>query len=183
MIPTDPELVRDCLKGDEHAWRNLIAKYSRLVYSIPFRYGMPSSDADDIFQATFTIAFRELRQLRNQASLSAWLITITRRECLRLLRLRHAHDELGEDIEDEQTSAPEQVERWEQQHVVHLGLTQLDERCRALLLALFIQAPTPRYEQISSKLGIPLGSIGPTRARCFKKLQAILTNLGIDRFL
>ncbi|MBI5304645.1 MAG: sigma-70 family RNA polymerase sigma factor [Chloroflexi bacterium] len=183
MPRNDTELVRDCLKGDERAWRELIAKYSRLVYSIPFRYGLSSTDADDVFQTTFTIACRELSRLRNEASLAAWLITITRRECLRLIRLRHADNELGEDIEDDQTSAPEQIEVWERQHLVRAALDQLDVRCRELLLALFLESPTLRYDQVASKLGIPLGSIGPTRARCFKKLQTILDALGVERFL
>ena len=180
MSRNDPELVRDCINGDETAWKALVNKYSRLVYSIPFRFDLSASDAEDVLQAVFTIAFRELKNLRSETSLPAWLITITRRESLRVIRTRREHAELGEEIEDGDTPAPEQVEQWERQHLVQHALAQIELRCRDLLYALFIETPTPRYERIASRLGIPLGSIGPTRARCFKKLQAVLIAIGFD---
>jgi hypothetical protein len=59
-------------------------------------------------------------------------------------------------------------------------MRRLDERCRTLLTALFLDPATPGYESIAARLGMPIGSIGPTRARCFRKLDAILRELGFD---
>jgi RNA polymerase sigma factor (sigma-70 family) len=178
MLHDDSRLVQDCINGNQTAWQELVAKYTRLVYSIPFRFDLSAPDADDVFQTVFTIVYKELPKLRNQASLASWLITITRRESLRVVTSRRPQDELGEEYQDPNTTPPEQVEQWEQQHLVHQALAQIDARCRELITALFIEYPKPSYDRIAARLDIPLGSIGPTRARCFKKLESVLTKMG-----
>ena len=180
MNRSDAELIQACLDKDETAWKELVERYGRLVYSIPLRYGLTPADADDVFQNVFTIVLRRLSSLRNQASLTAWLITITQRESQRLGKGIQPHDELDETLEDASTPPPDQVQLWERQHLVHQTLNQLDPRCRELLTALFLETATVSYEKIAKRLGIPLGSIGPTRARCFKKLESIMTSMGID---
>lgn len=179
---SDPLLVRACLAGDEAAWEELIDRYGRLVYSIPRRLGLSESDADDVFQNVFVTLLRNLGSLRDQTRLSAWLITTTRREAWRLGRAgsRRAEDELNESLPADDPAALDDVVRWEREQGVREALRRLDDRCRELLTALFLEPATPSYEVIASRLGIPVGSIGPTRARCFKKLDAILRELGID---
>jgi RNA polymerase sigma factor (sigma-70 family) len=177
---SDAELIQACLDRDETAWKELVERYGRLVYSIPLRYGLSGADADDVFQNVFTIVLRRLGSLRNQASLTAWLITITQRESQRQGKGSQPHDELDETVEDATTPPPEQVQTWERQHIVHQTLDQLDPRCRELLKALFLETTTVSYDKIAKRLGIPLGSIGPTRARCFKKLESIMTAMGVD---
>jgi RNA polymerase sigma factor (sigma-70 family) len=177
---SDSQLVQACLDGDQKAWKELVTRYGRLVYSIPMRYGLSADDADDVFQDVFTIAFRRLRALRDQTRLSAWLITIAHRESLRLRKLQPTATEL-EDADDEHGAVPpDQIQAWEQQHLVHQALDQLGSPCRDLLKALFIETGDSTYEEIAARLGIPRGGIGPTRTRCFKKLEAILIALGIE---
>jgi RNA polymerase sigma factor (sigma-70 family) len=179
---SDPLLVRACLAGDDAAWEELVDRYGRLVYSIPRRLGFSEADAEDVFQNVFVTLLRNLGQLRDQTRLSAWLITTTRRETWRLGRrgTRRAEDELDESLPADEPDSLDDVLRWEREQGVRQAMRRLDDRCRELLTALFLEPATPSYEAIASRLGIPVGSIGPTRARCFKKLDAILRELGID---
>ncbi len=176
----DAELIQACLDGDQTAWQELVLRYGRLVYSIPRRYGLSDSDADDVFQNVFTIVFRRLATLRDQARLTAWLITVTHREALRLSKRLPPASELDESAEDGAAPPLDQVQNWERQHIVHQALDQLGSPCRELLTALFLDPDDNSYDKIASRLGIPIGGVGPTRARCFKKLEAILIRLGFD---
>lgn len=183
MYRSDPALIQACLDGDETAWHELVERYGRLVYSIPRRYGLCQADADDIFQNVFTIALRRLSSLRDQTRLSAWLITTTHRECWRLGKLARADAALDDAIVDVSSPPAEKILHWERQHLVRQALDQLDERCQALLTALFLEPTTPTYEEIAARVGMAVGSIGPTRARCFKKLEAILNEMGVQSLL
>ncbi|HBY98208.1 MAG TPA: sigma-70 family RNA polymerase sigma factor [Chloroflexi bacterium] len=183
MYRSDPALIQSCLDGDETAWNELIERYGRLVYSIPRRYGLCPADADDVFQNVFTIVFRRLPSLRDQTRLSAWLITTTHRECWRLGKLADSAAALDETVVDVSSPPAQEVLRWERQHVVHEALDQLDERCQALLKALFLDPDRPNYEEIAAQLGMAVGSVGPTRGRCFKKLETILVAMGAETLL
>lgn len=176
---SDPALVQNCLDGDQTAWKELVDRYGRLIYSIPRRYGLSESDSEDVFQDVFSVVHRQLKSLRDQTRLSAWLITITHRQTLRLLR-RSPKDESIEDKESlADEPALEDVHRWEKRQLLHEAISQMDPRCQELLAAL-MQESGPNYEDLARRLGMALGSIGPTRARCFKKLEAILVELGFE---
>lgn len=180
---SDPALIQACLDGDESAWNELVERYGRLVYSIPRRYGFAANDADDVFQNVFTILLNRLHSLRDHTRLSAWLITTTHRECWRMGRRKRDDAELEETIEDSGTSLVEVVQRGEQQEIVRQALSELDPRCQYLLNALYPDAAGATYEEIAEKLGLAIGSIGPTRIRCLKKLEGILIAMGIDSVL
>lgn len=177
---SDPALVEACLAGDPRAWEELVDRYGRLVYAIPRRMGLSSADADDVFQDVFATLLRSLGSLRDRARLAAWLITTTRRECWRRGKASGRLVELDETLHDGRPEAIDEVTRLEREQSVREAVGRLDGRCRDLLTALFFDASQPGYEVIARRLGIPVGSIGPTRARCFKKLEAHLMELGID---
>jgi RNA polymerase sigma factor (sigma-70 family) len=182
MQRSDADLIQACQDGNQAAWDELIQRYGRLIYSIPRRYGLSEADADDVFASVWATVFRKLGELRDQTRLSAWLITTTHRESWRVGRrggaAKYAH--LEEHFTDLAAPSAEKTETWERQHLVRLGLEKLGGRCQELLAALFVETVEPSYEAIAQRLGMPVGSIGPTRARCFKKLQAILEELGLD---
>jgi len=180
MYVKDSDLIQACLNGDESAWKELVERYARLVYSIPHRWGLSPTDADDVFQNVFTIVYRRLESLRDQRLLAAWLIRITRHECQRLRSRTPDNTELSESLPDSATLPEDEVEILERQHLVRMALKQLEPRCRELLMALFLESATPSYEELSKRLDIPVGSIGPTRARCFKKLEDKLVEIGFD---
>ena len=180
MQQDESQLVQGCLDKKPTAWENLVARYGRLVYSVPIRYGLSAEDAEEVFQNVFVNVFRSLSGLRKQGSLAAWLITIAHREsCHVIKRLRHTV-ELDESIDDPQPPALEVVQRWERQDAVRHALEQLDPHCRELLTILFLENPSPSYEKIAERLKIPVGSIGPNRGRCIKKLEMLLVSMQVD---
>lgn len=180
---SDPALVHACLDGDETAWETLVERYGRLVYAIARRSGVSAEDADDVFQVVFTTLFRRLPGLRDQTRLSSWLITTTHRESWRVARAGRAAaqtDEVDDNLADGDEPPAEEVLRAEREQLVRQALGQLDDRCRDLLSALFLETAAPSYEAIGARLQMPVGSIGPTRARCFRKLETVLRDLGLE---
>jgi RNA polymerase sigma factor (sigma-70 family) len=180
MHRSDPELIKACQRGEQAAWDQLVDQYGRLVFSIPHRYGLKDADADDVFAAVWATAFKSLDTLRDDTRLSAWLITTTHRECWRIGKKRGYDRHLDQAMPDVSEPSPAQSETWERQHQVRAALRTLGGRCEELLTALFLQSGEPRYDAIASQLGMPVGSIGPTRARCFQKLRDILQEMGLD---
>jgi RNA polymerase sigma factor (sigma-70 family) len=175
---SDPALIQACLKGDKAAWDKLVEQYGRLVYSIPRRYGLTPEDSDDVFQGVFLSAYRSLAKLKDQTRLSSWLITAAHRECWRVGKRREKYPHLDDSIADVAAPDDDQAEQWERQHVVRQGLAILGGKCQPLLEAIFLDSSDPSYEDIAKRLGMKVGSIGPTRARCFEKLQRVLADLG-----
>lgn len=180
MHRSDPQLIQRCIDGEQTGWNELVEKYARLVYSIPRRYGLSDADAEDVFQTVFSTVVRTLPKLRDQRRLSAWLITTTRRECWRKSKATRTNVEVTNDLADGGASPDEEIGRLERQQMVREALQQLDGRDRELLEALFMRAEAASYEQLARELDIPLGSIGPTRARAFRKLEAILREMGAE---
>ncbi len=176
---SDPRLVNACLAGDSSAWNELVKRYQWLIYSVPRKYGLAAADAEDVMQNVFVIVYRRLCTLRDHTRLSAWLIRIAHHETLHHLERAAPEDELAEDLLDLRDLPVEQVQRLEAQQLVHQALSRLQPHCRAML-ELFLSDSNPSYEQVAKCLGCPLGSVGPTRARCFKKLEAALLEMGAD---
>ncbi len=182
-MPGDAALIEACLAGDEAAWRSLVHRYRRLIYSIPVAHRLPADQADEVFQRVCLKLVENLSRLRKVDSLASWLGTVTRRECLALLR-RAARDladpeEFLLELEDDSMSPEKLLETIEAEHAVRLALEELEEPCRSLLEALYVEQPRPSYEEIGRRLGRPVGSLGPTRSRCLKKLgKGLLRHLG-----
>jgi RNA polymerase sigma factor (sigma-70 family) len=173
---SDTGLVQACLDGNEAAWSELVEKYQRLVLSVARRCGLTDADADDVFQIVFTTLFRRLEGLRDQTRLSSWLITTTYREAWRLGKSVQRHVALDEAVIDIVTPPVDLVAQAEREQIVREAMRRLDDRCRELLSALFLSADQPRYDEIARRVGMPVGSIGPTRGRCLQKLRALVEN-------
>ncbi len=171
-------LVRACLSGDEHAWHELVERYGRLVYSIPRRMGLNEADADDVFQNVFVLLYRNLGNLRDQSRVSSWLITAAYRECWRIGKQAGRYVNLDDHHLGEVPAPEAEITRLEREQQVRQALRQIDGRCRDLLTALFLDPRQPTYDDIAARLQMPVGSIGPTRARCFRKLEAALGEIG-----
>ena len=179
---TDEALIRACRKGDARAWRRWLKKYERLIYSIPLSYGLSHDAAADITQTTFTILIESLDSVRDETRLAAWLCTVAKRHTWRLLdrnRLEGASEYL-DDVELAESAAllgksnADSIEYWELIEWLDAGLSKMKQPCRDLLLALYFQPEQPSYAQIAASFGVPVGSIGPTRARCLTSLRKIL---------
>lgn len=189
MDDSDLQLVLRCRRGDQLAWEKLIRRYQRLIYAIPLRAGLDEDHAAEIFQDVFTTFFQKLNDIEEPEKLQAWLVTTARRKTWRTIA--KSHGLTTQDVEstheaatvrDETPLPDEQLLLLEEQHRIRTAVSMLDERCRKLVQMLFYQAPQPSYAEIAAALGIPEGSIGPTRARCLGKLLRILKKLDAHVF-
>lgn len=175
----DDALVKACLNGDEQAWNDLVDKYGRLVFHITRSYNLDAAEADDVFQIVFLNVLRRLSSLKNTDSLTSWLMTITYREAQRASIAKRRVVQLDETVTDHSEPPFEKIHREFLAQQVQSALQQLDTFSREFLQGLMAD-PAPSYEEISRRLGMPLGSVGPTRARCLKKLEAILKRMGVE---
>ena len=184
-------LVRRCLEGNATAWSQLVARYARLVHSVPVRYGLTRAEVDDIGQEVFLALAQNLHQIDDPERLPAWLLTTARRLSWRLLQKRKQEQPaVGGDLSDVEwahaaqgmtQAAPtinELLKGWQHQEALAQGMQRLQARCQALLTLIFLDQAEPSYEEIAERLGIPKGSIGPTRNRCLQQLRTILDGLG-----
>lgn len=177
---SDIAVVQGCLDGEQSAWSELVTRNGRLVYSIPKRYRLDIQTCEDIFQDVFATLIKQLPKIRNQQALPKWLITTTHRMCR--VWIKKASRKKGEyaEVIESNVPPPDQVILWERQHLVRQALGQLGGRCEQLLSTLYQSPDDVRYTDVSKKLNMPVGSIGPTRARCLEKLLAILKELDFD---
>ena len=166
----DQALLDRCEAGDEEAWRTLVARYERLVYAIPHRYGLGEEAAKDIFQEVFTVLVRQLPTLRRRTGLPKWLISTTRNTCRKWLRQRDRAVSGVADGEEPADPPPQAILRLESQHLVREALQRLGGRCEELIGILYSPHGPVGYGEAARRLGVPVGSIGPTRARCLQKL-------------
>lgn len=171
----DAEVLAASLAGDQAAWSELVARYSRLVFSIPRRYGFDREACEDIFQEVFAIFVRQLPGIRRRSGLPKWFITTTHRVCQTWFRQTRTATE-SEALSPPQPPAELLVE-WERQHLLRLAMRRLGGKCEQLLLALYCDNGPAGYKQIAEKLDMPAGSIGPARARCLQKLSDILETM------
>src|SRR5689334_3837393 len=188
MDDSDPQLVLACRRGDQLAWEKLIRRYQRLIYAIPLRAGLDEDQAAEIFQDVFTTFFQKLNDIEEPERLQAWLVTTARRKTWRAIakgQTRSRPDVEAQEaaaVRDETPLPDEQLLLLEEQHRIRTAVSMLDERCQKLVQLLFYQAEPPSYAEIAASLGIPEGSIGPTRARCLGKLLRILKKLDAHVF-
>lgn len=177
------ELVRAAAGGDQAAFDRLVERYAGLVWSVVRAHRLGDADAQDVFQTTWLRLVEHLDRIREPGAVGGWLATTARHESLRLLRraerTRPAPDELLDGV-DERTEAGEtRVLRAERDAALWEAFEELADRCRRLLRVLLAD-PAPAYEEVSAALDMPVGSIGPTRARCLARLREHLRTRGIS---
>ena len=177
---TDDQPVADLLararNGNRQAWDALVNRYAPLIWSICRRHRLGDADAEDVGQTVWLRLVDQLGNIRDPAALPGWLTTTTRRECLRVLCATRDSRAAGyvpdvEILPDEQAIMAEQELLAAERHAaLREAFADLPSDCQQLI-ALLIQDPPVRYAEISARLGIPVGSIGPNRGRCLDKLR------------
>jgi RNA polymerase sigma factor (sigma-70 family) len=175
------QLVRSAASGDRSAWDSIVERYSGLVWSVARAHRLGPADAADVSQTVWLRLVENLDRLRDPEHVGGWLATTTRHECLRVLR-RNGREVPGDDVQVDAPTAVEDSPEWhtlssESRRLVWLALSHLSERCKLLLRAL-AYSPDTSYAEISDALGMPVGSIGPTRARCLERLRRKLIDTG-----
>jgi RNA polymerase sigma factor (sigma-70 family) len=172
-------LVRDARRGDECAWNALVNRYAGLVWAVARAHRLNDADAADVSQATWIKLFRSLGSLKTPAAIGAWLATTARRESLRCIQRGGRTEPWPEEREfaDNGPDVDARMLAGERDELVLRALAELSERDRALLRMLAAD-PAPSYDEIGAALDMPIGSIGPTRARALGRLRRKLAQLG-----
>jgi RNA polymerase sigma factor (sigma-70 family) len=170
------DLVTQARNGDKQAWDALVERYAPLIWSICGKHRLRGADAEDVGQSVWLQLVTHLDTIREPAALPGWLATTTRRECIRVLQTTQGpqaaeHMTGLEHMPDERAmTADQRLLAAERHAALRQAFGDLSPFFQQLI-ALLIQDPPPSYAEISARLGIPVGSIGPYRRRCLERLR------------
>jgi RNA polymerase sigma factor (sigma-70 family) len=170
-------LVGRAAVGDQGAWEQLVDQYAKLVRAVMRSFRFSETDAADVSQTVWLRLLEHIDRIDSHR-LGAWLVVTTRRECMRVQALQKrmllSYDEsLFEDMSVHQPDLDERILSEERSRDVRLAVQSLPDRWQQLLRMLTADPPAS-YAEISTTLGLPIGSIGPMRGRCLDKLRVLL---------
>ncbi|MFY9931502.1 MAG: sigma-70 family RNA polymerase sigma factor [Streptosporangiaceae bacterium] len=173
--PSVVALVHGASGGDQDAWNELVERYAPLVYTICTRYRLSNHDVEDVGQSVWLLLVEQLGKLREPAALPGWLATTTARECLRVVTAASRAERAGAGLDDslqfvDDTVIDEEILMAERNALLRAAFAELPPRCQQLL-SMLISDPPHSYAEIHTQLDIPVGSIGPQRARCLDRLR------------
>jgi RNA polymerase sigma factor (sigma-70 family) len=180
-------LVAAAAQGDQSAWNDIVDRYSPLLVGVLRQCRLTAADTEDVAQTVWLRLVEHLDTLREAHALPLWIVTTGRHEAWRQAaigrRIQLRDPESGEwtrraaDVDTPEDT----LLRVERQHALLAGLAELGGRDRQLLL-LLMEDPPPSYAEISRSTGIPVGGIGPTRARALAKLRRTQAIQAIQAF-
>ena len=173
--PTVIALVTRAAGGDPAAWDEIVERYAPLVWSICARFGLSNHDREDVAQNVWLLLVEQLGKLREPAALPGWLATTTHRECLRVVTVARKSERLGTGLDDalqfvDNTIIDEEILMAERNAALRAAFAELPPKYQQLL-AMLMSDPPHSYAEISEKLQVPMGSIGPQRARCLDRMR------------
>ncbi len=179
MSLTPQQLVAACRRGEPEAWDEVLERYGRLIWSVSRRLGAREDEAEEVFQRTWIAIVEGIHQLKKADRFASWIAGTTRHQTLRLIseQARHRRASSIDDrtIIGNEPVADEDVEgeltRLQEAATLYDALARLELRCQELLEMLFFEDPAPDYREIAEQTGLAVGSIGPIRARCLKRLK------------
>jgi RNA polymerase sigma factor (sigma-70 family) len=179
------ELVFAAAAGNQAAWDALVDEFNRMIWAVARAHRLGYADAADVVQFTWLRLVERLDRLHNPASVGGWLATTARRESLRRLNANKRQVLIGDDVVERESPAPlpsELLVQTERNEAIRRGFSSL-RKSDQTLLRLLTTEPSLRYEEISAALGIPIGSIGPTRQRALERLKRALERQGVMTLL
>jgi RNA polymerase sigma factor (sigma-70 family) len=175
--PDIARLVRGAADGDRRAWERLVDQYARPIRATTAEFKLKESDAADVAQTTWLRLLEHIDRIEHPAHVGSWLAATARNECLRHLSARKrvvpTEDEILTGVIAAEPEVDERILADERAQVVRDALSRLP-RHRQRLLELLMADPPASYAEISDQLGLPAGSIGPTRGRCLAQLRMLL---------
>ena len=169
-------LLARAAQGDQRAWDALVAEHTRLLWSVARSFRLDAADANDVVQTTWLRLVEHLDRIEDPRRLVGWLVTTARREAMRVLRRsgreRPAIEDSVLDRADDAPPVDTALLLDERDAALWEAYGRLGEKCRQLL-RIAVTHPEA-YDEISAALGMPIGSIGPTRRRCLTQLRGLL---------
>jgi RNA polymerase sigma factor (sigma-70 family) len=179
------ELVRRLTTGDRAAWEELVNRYDQRLYGIARSFRLDPATSQDVVQTAWLRLVEKLDTVRDHERISSWLVTTVRRQAMSVVRGRRQSPNLvgyGVDVPDTGRLPDEEVATQDRDARVRTALGRLPDRDQRLL-TLLVSAPAGGYQTLSTELHMPVGSIGPTRARCLNRLRRALVTAGVDEEL
>jgi RNA polymerase sigma factor (sigma-70 family) len=175
---TSSTSAKSCLldavrRGDQAAWRQLVERHTGLLWAIARVHRLDRGDAADVVQTSWLRLIEHLPEISNPDAVGAWLATTARRECLRTLRSAarcQPFDAMDDVLAADTGEIDASMLREERDACVRQAFARLPAGDQALLRLLTLD-PAPSYREISAALGMPVGSIGPTRGRALERLR------------
>ena len=170
------ELVAAARTGDQEAWDEIVDRFTPLLVGVLRSYRLSPMELQDAAQTVWLRVIEHLGRLVEPRALPAWIITTAKREALRALELSRRvelQDPQGECWEARMVTddnPDDDLERRERRAALLEGFASLNVRQRQVLL-LLCQDPPPTYAEVSRRTGVPVGAIGPTRARAVERLR------------
>ena len=170
-------LMRAARQRNEDALGQIVTELSPLLWQVARSAGLGPGDSEDVLQTVWLRLVAHLEEIHSATALTAWLVTTTKREAWRVRaagrRQVPADQESFAELPDEGPGSEEQVIVDDQRRALWAAIERLSARCQELLRIIAF-APRPDYAAVAAALGMPVGSIGPTRGRCLAKLRALL---------
>ena len=174
-------LVKRASDGDQTAWDALVDRYTNLLWSVARGYRLERADAADVIQVAWLRLVEHLPRLRDPERVGAWLATTVRRECLQVIATRKrrggpVEDEILTSLPDDAAPVDARLLADERDRALWQAFAGMPDRCQRLLRILMADPP-PSYQDVAETLTMPVGSIGPTRARCLERLRTLLDDV------
>lgn len=167
--------------GDRGAIDDLVREMTPVLWHVVRAYRLDEDVCEDVIQFTWLTLVRKADAVDNPRAVSSWLIITARRQAWRVAsrnrREDAADDEILAPILPTTRAAESEAIEADDNHRLWAAVSQLNERCQRLLRVIAFD-DRPDYKHISDDLGMPVGSIGPTRRRCLEKLKSVITGEG-----
>ena len=179
---SDAVLWAACRAGDATAWDEIVARYQRLICTVPRRAGLSEDLVNEVFQEVILTLLEKLDTIEQPERLRAWLVTTAKYKSWKLLAQNRNFLQAPESEDAPPPDAPDSTPlpdvvlvALEEQHLLRVAVRMLDERCRTIIQMLFYGEEPRSYPEVAQAIGVNPTSISPLRARCLKKLARLIT--------
>jgi RNA polymerase sigma factor (sigma-70 family) len=179
MTLSTTRLLERAAGGDQRAWHHLVTQYDGLLRSVAHSFRLSPEHAGDAAQTTWLRLIQNVGKVREPEKLGGWLASTMRRECIRALRHQQREQPVEEFFGEYAGDAVDtRLLLAERDALLWSAVDRLPERQRALLIALSA-SPAPSYKEVGERLGMAIGSIGPTRGKALRRLRELLAESGV----
>jgi RNA polymerase sigma factor (sigma-70 family) len=172
------EAIRGLRAGDRGAMDDLVREVRPWLYRIAVGHRLDHHSAEDVVQETLLSLVQHVHELRDPAAGLGWLSVVARHEAVQVIKKGRRVELPGELAERDTPVAPDDPERCAIESITRDRLAEvvekLPERCGNVLRLAFL-ADERDYSAISTTLGMPVGSIGPTRQRALRKMRDLMS--------